>query len=264
MRSKINSGFKQVCSLVLGSVISYSVLAGDEPSVTPYRPTVSNPAALSEPGWLEMEVGYNRQKLSDDSRQGSLPYQLKYAFSEDFGILLGGDALVVQNSVNGERLAGLGDTQFLLKHRWPLASGEDAPALGLEWGVKSPTAKTGIGSGRTDYLANGIYSATVAGFSLDLNLNATRLGVADPGTGSVRWGWAATLSRALNERWTLAGELSGTARRGTGAENQALFAVSYALNRRVVLDGGFALGLSRAPLDKGIFFGLSVLLEKIR
>jgi hypothetical protein len=32
------------------------------PSVTPYRPSVSTPAALSAPGWLELEVGgYCRQ-----------------------------------------------------------------------------------------------------------------------------------------------------------------------------------------------------------
>jgi len=32
------------------------------PTATPYRPTVSNPATLSEPGWLEMELGWQTTK----------------------------------------------------------------------------------------------------------------------------------------------------------------------------------------------------------
>ena len=250
--------------LILGLAPFSSALAEEEVSVTPYRPTVSNPAALSAPGWLEVELGVNQQRPGDGSQQGSLPYLLKYAFTQDFGILLAGEAHRVQSDADGTRLGGLGDTQLLLKHRWGLGDGENDPALGLEWGFKSPTARNGLGSGKTDYIINGIYSAELAGNTFDLNINATRLGVFDAGTGQTKWGWAATLSHALDERWGIAAELSGAARRGTLPENQALMAVAYTLSKRVVLDFGMAVGVSRAAADRNFFAGVSFLLDKLR
>ena len=39
--------------------------AEGEPAATPYRPSVSTPATLSEPGWLEMELGVQRVQGGD-------------------------------------------------------------------------------------------------------------------------------------------------------------------------------------------------------
>lgn len=237
-------------------------VAGDAPSVTPYRPTVSNPAALPEPGWIEMELGTSRVKPGDGSRQTSLPFQLKYAFDEDFGVLLGGDARVSAVDADGARIKGRGDTTLLFKHRWQIP-GSDTAALGLEWGAKSPTARDGLGTGKSDYIVNGIYSRQLGDNTLDLNLNATHLGRVDEGAGT-QWGWAASVSRNLDPRWSVAGELSGSGRRGTTGQGQALFALGYALSERVVLDAGFAVGVTRATADRGAFFGISFLLAKLR
>lgn len=249
---------------IVGVIASGPIKAEEAASVTPYRPTVSNPAALPAANWLEVEIGVNRQEPGDGSRRTSLPYLLKYAFSPDFGILLGGDGRVVQADGDGNRLRGMGDTLLMLKHRWQLGEADDAAALGLEWGVKSPTAKTGLGSGKTDYIANGICSAEFSGNALDLNISATRLGASETGTSRTQWGWAASLSRSLDEHWSIAGELSGITRRGRSAENQALFAIGHALSKRVVLDAGIAVGVSRAAADRSLFFGVSFLLEKLR
>jgi hypothetical protein len=47
--------------LLLIIVFSAPPLWADEPcSATPYRPTVSNPAALPVAGWLEVEAGFDR------------------------------------------------------------------------------------------------------------------------------------------------------------------------------------------------------------
>jgi hypothetical protein len=253
-----------VTAIALAGLASSRSAHADEPSVTPYRPTVSNPAQLPVAGWLEVEMGINKTHPGDGSRQSNVPYLLKYAFNEDFGILLGGDAHLSQTDVSGERRRGFGDTLLLAKHRWGLGEENDDSALGLEWGFKSPTARNGLGNGATDYLINGIYSTEFRGHSLDLNLSSAYLGAIDPGTGRTRWGWAASISRPLNEQWSLAAELSGVARRGTSPETQGLFALAYALSKRVVLDAGFTIGLSRAAADKGFFVGASVLLEKLR
>lgn len=233
-----------------------------EPSVTPYRPTVSNPAALSEPGWLEVESGLLRTKDGDSKRELNLPYLLKYAYSPDFGVLLGGDAHIWQTDSDDHRLSGSGDTSLLLKHRWALGK-DDGPAFGIEYGITLPTAKTGLGSGKTDYLVNGIYSTEVAGNSIDLNLNLTRVGSIEPSEGRTQLGYAATVSRPLNDQWGIAAEISGTSRRGIAPTDQFLLATSYAVSRKVVWDAGIAFGLSQASPNWSIFAGVSILLEKL-
>ncbi len=254
--------FGLIASLaLLGMSVSTLATAVEDVSTTSYRPTVSNPAALSAPGWLEVEMGMHQQLPGDGSRQTSLPYLLKYAVSPDFGILLGGDAHVTLTDADGTRTRGQGDSTFLLKHRWGLGSGDEA---GLEWGFKSPTAISGLGSGKTDYIANGIYSTRVGAHTLDVNLNATRLGAVEAGTGLIRWGWAAALSHPLDAHWSLSAELSGAARRGTTADNQMLVAMAYAPNNRVVIDAGMAVGLSHAAVNRTCFIGVSFLLQKFK
>ena len=66
-----------------------SVAAEDPPSVTPYRPSVSTPAALSAPGWMEVEAGVQINRGNAPARRDSLPYTLKLAFTPDWGIQIG-------------------------------------------------------------------------------------------------------------------------------------------------------------------------------
>lgn len=257
--------FALSAALMFGMMTSaFSAYAGDEPTVTPYRPTVSNPAALSEPGWIEVEAGFLGTKGGDSKHTESLPYLLKYAFTSDFGILLGGDAYVRQTDHDGHRLSGGGgDTSLLLKQRWALGKEEDAPAFGLEYGVTLPTAKKGLGSDKADYTVNGIYSSEWSGTSLDLNLNLTRIGSINTGEGRTQLSYAASVSRSLNAQWGIAAEISGTTRRGTAPTDQILFAASYNASPRVVWDAGMAFGLSQASQDWSVFGGVSILLDKV-
>ena len=256
---RINFGLS---ALLLCAVIAPCAAAEELPSVTPYRPTVSNPAALSQPGWLEIETGWNSSRFSDSSSRGNLPYLLKLAFSDTLGVLLGGDAYIDQSDLAGNRLSGAGDTLLMLKQKWA-ASEDGNSAYGLEYGFKSPTAKEGLGNGKTDYLANGIYSTELSGNTIDLNANLTVLGDAQPGEAVQQWGWATTWSRPLNDRWGIAAELSGYTRQGTQAGSQFLGAVSYNMNRRVVWDAGFTAGLSPGTATWSVFAGVSVLAAKL-
>src|SRR5438105_2964593 len=103
--------------------------AQDAPSVTPYRPSVSTPAALSAPGWLEVEAGVQSSRAVDPTRRETLPYTLKLAFTPDWGIRVGGDAIVRQRNADGTADHGLGDTSLVLKRRFAV---NDASAFGLE------------------------------------------------------------------------------------------------------------------------------------
>src|SRR5947209_5000939 len=89
-----------------GLALCTGTVFADPPEVTPYRPTVSNPAALSAPGFLELEAGVARSHDDTDTRLLSVPYLLKYAFSENFGVVIGGDAYLDQKDAAGNQITG--------------------------------------------------------------------------------------------------------------------------------------------------------------
>jgi hypothetical protein len=244
-------------SLVAGAAAA----ADDAPAVTPYRPSVSTPAALSAPGWLEVEAGVQRSRADDPLRRSNLPYALKLAFTPDWGIRIGGDALVVQRAADGTGLRGGGDTSLVLKRRWAV---DEVSAFGLELGANLPTARNGLGSGHADVGLNGIYSRDFADvWHTDLNLLATRLGGADPGADRWQQGWAASLSRSLSPAWSLSGELSGTHRTGQGRTAMALFAASWSASPALALDFGASKGLNAASGGWSVFTGVTFLAGRL-
>jgi hypothetical protein len=238
-----------------------SPVAAEEVSVTPYRPTVTNSAALSAPGWVELETGMIAQNNKDGSKQQALLFLTKLAFTPDFGVLIGGDAYGSQTDANANHVSGVGDTTFLLKHRFEM---NDDAALGCEYGFKAPTAATGLGSGKSDLVLNGIYSRNIRGHSLDVNMNIAKLGDALAHESAYQFGWSGTVFRPLDDKWGVMIELSGTTRKGFTPENQWLVAGSYALSNKVVLDAGLSAGINSASHRIALLGGVSMLLGKIR
>lgn len=242
-----------------GSVAAQA--SGDEaPAVTPYRPSVSTPAALSAPGWLEVEAGLLRDRGSAGAQRDSLPYTLKLAFTADWGIRLSGDAWVRQTDGSAPSLRGMGDSSVVLKRRFAI---DETSAFGLEGGATLTTGRRGIGSEHSDYTVNAIYSADLGDWHTDLNLSGTRVGDIDPGSSRRQWGWAASLSRALTERWGVVGEFSGTRQHGTEATGQVLMAASYNVSKSLTLDAGFARSLRSGVPDRQLFAGFTVLGPRI-
>lgn len=241
-----------------GSMPAPFAMAAEEPSATPYRPTVSNPAALPVPGYLELELGVtSAQGGAEARRRNSLPVVAKYAFSENLGVLVGSELAAKQTGHDGEKVSGVGDTTLQLKLKRDLT--QDS-ALGLEAGVKLATAKTGLGSDKRDYLVNGIYSSEVGECALDVNVGYTHFGVTGDES---RHGmsWAAAIGRELGEKWGIAIELSGTARQRERPTNQFMVALSYNVSKQVVLDAAVALGLSRSTPDRTLLTGMTILLR---
>ena len=246
-------------TLAAGFALWAGAVLADAPEVTPYRPTVSNPAALCAPGLLEAEAGVARRRDDMGTRLFSAPYLFKYAFTKNFGVLLGGDAYLRQDDADGNRLTGVGDTvaEIKLKHEFSASM-----AVGLETGVRFPTAKTGLGSGKNDYLVNGIFSADLGAMDFDLNLAYTRLGSVDEEEGRGEINWAGALSGKLGGRWGWAGELSGTGQRGKSGRTQALAALTYQASRTLVFDCGLSHDLNRHTDETTLFAGFAVLFDR--
>ena len=248
------------CGIALIAAMSVCAEARD-PTATPYRPTVSNPADLSEPGWLEVELGWQQIKGGSDKRRDSFPALAKLAFSEDWGILVGGELAVRRTDADNVEYKGGGDTTFFVKRRIPTST--EGTAWGIEAGYKVPTAKDTIGTGKADYILNGIYSTDVSGNHLDLNLGPTRVGAITHGEGRFQYNWASSLSRNLDEKWGVFGELSGNYQQGMPALSQFMAGTSYNFSKRIVFDAGATSGLAAASQDWSIFAGVTLLLHKL-
>jgi hypothetical protein len=255
-------GLAAIALAVSASVRAADADADESPSTTPYRPSVSTPAALSAPGWLEVEAGFEHDHAGAGARRDSVPVTVKLAFTPDWGIRVGGEPWVSQRD-DGARASGFGDTSVILKRRFAI---DEQQAFGLEGGVTVPSARQGIGtgSGKPDYAINAIYSADFAGsWHTDLNVVTTRLGQVDPGAARTQVLWAASLSRALNEQWGVVGELSGTHERGVSGTSQLLLAASYNVSKRLTLDAGAARSLRPGPPVWSAFTGLTWLAMRL-
>jgi hypothetical protein len=251
--------FSLLC--VVSLMCCANIAFAEEPSVTPYRPTVTNSAALPIPGWIDFETGVARQEGKDGSTQSNLLYLAKFALTPDFGVLVGGDAFISQADANTPRLSGAGDTTLLLKHRFVVS---DLAALGLEYGIKAPTAASGLGSGKSDLILNGVYSRNIRGHNLDVNMNVSKLGVAGVNESAYRYGWSGTVFRPVNDKWGVMAELSGAMRQGTQPESQWLLASSYAWSNRLVFDAGLSAGISSNTHRLSLFAGMAMLLGQVR
>jgi hypothetical protein len=260
MKSTAHGVLVAVVAALLGAGVARA--EDNEPVATPYRPSVSSPAALSAPGWLDMEFGALRVRGGDDKRRDSIPYAAKLAFNDAWSVVLGGELQVRRIDLDGATYTGVGDTTFLIKTRIPTA--DEGTAWGIAAGFKSPTAKDGIGSGKSDLIVTGIVSSDFAeSYHLDANLTATRLGAWGEGEGRVQTAWAAAVSKSLDDQWGVFVEPSGTGRRGTAATAQLMLGASYNVSKRVVLDFAVAQGLNNATPDWQLMFGLTALIGQL-
>lgn len=235
--------------------------ADDEPAATPYRPSVSSPANLSAPGWLDVEFGWQQTRGGADKNRDSFPVTAKLAFNPDWGVIVGTELGVRRTDVDGLVYKGSGDTVVQLKHRF--ATADDHQAWGMAAGFKAPTAKSTLGSGKTDYIVTGIYSLDFSDNHLDANLIATHLGAITPDQSRLQYAWAAAVSHNFNDQWGVLGELSGTYQRGAATTAQLLAGVTYNVSKQLVLDCGAAQGLTAAAPDWQAFAGMTVLLARV-
>lgn len=239
-------------------IISLSpLIAHAEPlTVTPYRPTLSNPAELSALRHLEVEFGAQSNQTGMVEERNSLPFTLKYPFAEQWGVLVNGEAWIKSRNAD-ETIYGFGNTSVLLKHYYPIS---ETLAVGFEAGAALPTARNLLGQGRTDYLANLIVSQDISDVRIDVNAGVTRRGFKEGDLDRYRYNWAIAPSKMITERWGIAGEFSGTLSPQQKPASQFLASLNYLMTPQLMLDFGGAIGLTAAADDYNVFAGLSYLI----
>jgi hypothetical protein len=237
--------------------------AGDEDApdfIAPARPTASNPAEFQRPGVLQLEYGFNGNwRAPGGADAEDTPLALRFAVSRRLLLEFDGDLLVSQ-SAGGLRTTGAGDSQLglqlVLRHET-----SSRPGVSLAYYAKLPTASAdkGLGTGRVDHSLFALFSKKSGETVFDFNAVYLLAGRTTDGGHASSAQAALAASRNVTERVGLQGELSGYTR--NDAQPGAAFGlgvVTYQVNRRLVLDCGLRVGLTRDAPRVGAVAGLTV------
>lgn len=173
-----------------------SALGAQEPSdphaVQPERPTVATHAFTVAPGWVELEMGGERDAVTGGTLL-STPATIKVGLAPhaQLGIVLD----TFHPSAGAGGAPGFGDATFDVK--WRLA--DDLPVLGafaVLPSLKLPTGSRagGSGTGTTDAGLLLISSHRFGDYSLDVNVGATRRTGRGSGTAVSRYASLWTIS----------------------------------------------------------------------
>lgn len=225
-------------------------------TVTPYRPTVSNPAELSALRHLEVEFGVQSNQPGMQEQRNSLPFLLKYPFADQWGLLVGGEAWIRSRSED-ETISGFGNTSVLIKHYHLISP---TLAVGFEAGAVLPSARQSLGQGRTDYLGNLIVSQDIADLRIDVNAGVTRKGFKEDDLDRYRYNWAIAGSYPINDLWGIAGEFSGILAKQQKSTSQFLASLNYLMTPQLMLDFGGTVGMTSVADDYTVFAGFSLLI----
>jgi len=199
-------------------------------TATPNRPTVTNTAETTQFGVLELELG-----VSAASRQQSIPGLLKFGLLRDVELDWAGSPWLHDADVH---YSGVSDNYPGIRWRF-LHQSQHQPTLTVQYFSKLPSAGATEGSGEVDHTLMLLASKDLpANFHLDVNFGHEWLGRASRSGFDGALLESFTLSHPVKGNWGLSMEFSGATSPNTGtpAVVQHLWAVSYTVKPRLVLD----------------------------
>src|SRR5947209_2771421 len=138
--------------------------AEKEMVANPNRPTVANPADITQFGVLELEYGWDRFYPQADSTQSDLAGLVKFGLLCDVELRWNTTNVVWQTDNSGT-VSGIGDNWLGPQYRFYKQTPR-VPSLAVSYQVKFPSASAakGIGSGRVDHVFTFLASKDIKGF----------------------------------------------------------------------------------------------------
>jgi len=192
--------------------------ARDPHEVQPERPTVATHAGTVTPGWLELEIGGERDRYSDGQKAFSFPANIKIGAGPraQINVLASG----LDGTAGNSSARGLGDVTLGLKYRL-LDAVPILQDFAILPSVKFPSASAarGLGSGTTDFSLLLISSRTLGPSDVDINVGATRHFGGESSTPAISTLWTVSAGVPLAGQFGWAGEVYGYP--GTAGEGGA-------------------------------------------
>jgi len=231
----------------------------DSIAANPNRPTVANPADITQYGVLELEYGVDHLWLEGGVHQTSLGGLLKFGLLCDLELRWTMESFLSQADDTGTHWT-FGDNwlgpQVRIYHQT-----KRVPTIAFAYGVKIPSASTeaGLGSGRVDYFVGILVSKDIAHIHFDFN--ATHFWLGRPGTSGfdqndqLNLAFSSTIHGGLG----FTGEFYGQTEvnQNTASFVSSLWALTYVIKPRLVIDGGFEGGLTSGGPHRHVFAGLT-------
>ncbi len=229
----------------------------DSIAANPNRPTVANPADVTQYGVLELEYGWDRVWPQAGVRQTSTGGLLKFGMLCDIELRWNTTTFLSQVDASGTHRT-FGDNWLGPQVRFYRQS-PHVPALAFSYAVKIPSASTtdGLGSGRVDHALTLLASKDIRRVHLDFNVTEFLVGRSGaPGSDSNQQ-MNLSFSTGIHGPLQFTGEIYGDSRlnRTTPGFVSSLWALSYTVTPRLVLDGGFEAGLTSGGPQRHLFFG---------
>ena len=225
----------------------------------PNRPTVTNPAHVTQYGVLELEYGWDRFWPEEGVRQASMSGLLKFGMLCDIEFRWNTTPFLSQTDASGTHRT-FGDNWLGSEIRFHRQT-RRLPTMAFSYAFKIPSASTenGLGSGRVDHSFTFGASENIAHFNLDFNF--TQFLIRQPNASGFDQNQllALAFARSIHGGLQFIGEFYGETQLNqmTPGFASSIWALSYTVVPRFVMDGGFETGLTSGGPHRHAFFGVT-------
>jgi hypothetical protein len=231
----------------------------DSIAANPNRPTVANPADITQYGVLELEYGWDRTWPEADVHQTSLGGLLKFGLLCDVELRWTTTSFLSQTDATGtHRTFGdnwLGPQVRIYKQT------KRVPTLSFAYAVKIPSASTedGLGTGHVDHSLTFLASKDIVDIHFDFNATHFWIGRESIPGFDQNDQLNLAFSRPIHGALQFTGEFYGDTQlnRPTPSFVSSLWALTYTMNPRLVIDGGFEGGLTSGGPHRHVFAGFT-------
>ena len=223
----------------------------------PNRPTVANPADITQYGVLELEYGWDRLWPVAGVKQTSVGGLLKFGMLCDVELRWTTTSFLSQTDVSGTQRS-FGDNSLGPQIRIYRQT-KRVPTLAFNYAIKIPSASTedGLGTGHVDHAFTFLASKDIARFHFDFNV--TQLLIGRPNMAGFYKNQQVNLafSHVIRGRLQFTGEFYGDTQlnRTKPGFASSLWALTYTVVPRLVIDGGFEAGLTSGGPQRHAFVG---------
>ncbi len=231
----------------------------DSIAANPNRPTVANPADITQYGVLELEYGWDRLWPEEGVRQTSLGGLLKFGLLCDAELRWNTNSFLSQTDPSGT-YRSFGDNWLGSQIRFYRQT-KRVPSMAAAYAVKIPSASTadGLGSGRVDHAFTFLVSKDIVRFHFDFNVSQLLVGRPKASGFDNNQQMNLAFSHVIHEGLQFTGEFYGDTRLNPATPGFAssLWALTYTVVPRLVLDGGFEAGLTSGGPHRHVFVGVT-------
>jgi hypothetical protein len=227
--------------------------------VNPNRPTVANPADITQYGVLELEYGWDHGWPAAGQRFSDAGGLVKFGLLCDVELRWTTTSFLSQTDSSGTQ-RGFGDNWIGPQIRFVHQSAH-VPAIAVSYAVKIPSASAakGLGSGSVDHQFTLLASKDILGFHFDFNASAFLIGRPGASGFDSNGQFNLAFSHTLYKTLQVQGELYGNTQLNAATPGFAsgLAALVWFVTPRLEIDAGMDTGMTQFAPRRRIFAGFT-------